>query len=366
MALSAHQQYRFYEILAGLPIWLTLFLAIGLSFIKPLWMIYFIIVFDIYWVLRVVYFAFYLVLSWRRFRKSIKTDWFELLKKEYPHEWQKKKNAIFLPLYNEDWEVVSTTLNSLIRSTYPAERIVLVMSGEERALENWQNIQQKIKENYAGKFADILLYTHPEGLPGEIPGKGSNIHYAEKQFKKYADRKGWNYKDIIASIFDIDTVAHKQYFANLTYMYCRHPRPERSSFQPLTLYNNNIWSSPSFLRVMSFGTTFWILFSLARLDNLVTFSSHSMSFKAIVDCGGHARDIVSEDSRIFYQCWLRYGGDYEVTPLYVPVSMDTVWEKNLWRSLKNLYYQQRRWAWGAEHIPYLMWQFGLKKNKTIN
>ena len=140
----------------------------------------------------------------------------------------------------------------------------------------------------------------------EIQGKGSNIHYAEQEFKKYADEKKWQYKNIIVSIFDVDTIVHSEYFSHLTYLYCRHPRPERSSFQPLTLYNNNIWESPSVLRVMAFGTTFWIMFSLARLDSLVTFSSHSMSYQAIVDCGGHAKDIVSEDSRIFFQCWLRY------------------------------------------------------------
>jgi len=115
---------------------------------------------------------------------------------------------------------------------------------------------------------------------------------------------------------------------------------------------------------MAFGTSFWMLFSLARLDNLITFSSHSMSFKAIVDCGGHSKNIVSEDSRIFYQCWLANNGDYETTPLYIPVSMDTVRDAKLWQSLKNLYYQQRRWAWGVEHIPYLLWEF--EKNKKIS
>jgi hypothetical protein len=200
-------------------------------------------------------------------------------------------------------------------------------------------------------------------LVDEIPGKGSNIHYAEEQFRVYADRKGWSYADIIASIFDVDTIIHPEYFAHLTYLYSAHPRPTRSSFQPVTLYNNNMWDSPAILRIMALGTSFWMLFSLSRLDNLVTFSSHSMSFQAIVDVGGHAKNIVSEDSRIFFQCWLRYGGDYEVTPLYIPVSMDTVRDESPWKSLKNLYLQQRRWAWGTENIPFLLWEF--KKHSEI-
>ncbi len=358
--LSNYHRYRLYEILPGLSIWLTLIVSVVLSFIRPLWMIYFILVFDVYWVLRVVYFSFYLFLSWKRFRKAIKKNWFANLQSEFPN-WDKRRNVIFLPVYNEGWEVLVSTLNSFLASTYPANKMYLVVSGEERKQEHWQKLQKKLLENYSGKFADLIFYTHPDNLPEEIAGKGSNIHYAEMEFQKYADARGWDYTDIIASIFDSDTIVHPQYFAHLAYLYCRHPRPERSSYQPLTLYNNNLWQSPAVLRIMAFGTSFWMLFSLARLDNLITFSSHSMSFKAIMDVGGHSKDIVSEDSRIFYQCWLRYNGDYEVTPLYIPVSMDTARDDSWWRSLKNLYLQQRRWAWGTEHIPYLLWQFRLNK-----
>jgi len=355
--LSDYQRYRFYEILPGLSIWLTLIVGVLLSFFFPLVMIYAIIVFDVYWVLRVIYFSFYLVLSWTRFRKAVKTDWMTKLKTEFP-QWLVRKNVIFLPIANESYEVVEGTLNALLSSSFPANQMIVVISGEARRQTNWNLVQEKIKANFVGKFSDILYYTHPDNLLDEIPGKGSNIHFAELEFKKYADIRKWNYADIIISVFDIDTVVHPEYFAHLNYMYNLHPNPERSSFQPITLYNNNMWESPSILRVMAFGTSFWMLFSLARLDGLVTFSSHSMSFKAALESGGHSKDIVSEDSRIFFQCWLHYGGDYTVTPLYIPVSMDTVRDDSLWKSLKNLYLQQRRWAWGTENIPYLLWQFG--------
>jgi len=60
--LSDYQRYRLYEILPGASVWLTLVLSFSLAFFRPLWMIYFIIVFDIYWVLKVINFAFYLSL----------------------------------------------------------------------------------------------------------------------------------------------------------------------------------------------------------------------------------------------------------------------------------------------------------------
>lgn len=354
--LSDYQRYRLYEMIPGALIWLTLILGLTLSFFVPLPMMYIIIVFDIYWVLRVVYFSLYLVVSWSRFRKALKVNWFDKLVHTFP-EWQKTKSVVFLPVATESVEVVRSTLKALQLSTFPPKKLFIVLAGEDRQKAHWQAIQAAVSKEFSGAFADILFTTHPVGLPDEIVGKGSNIHFAEYEFKRYADERGWKYEDIIISVFDIDTIIHPEYFAHLHFLYLSHPRPTHSSFQPVTLYNNNIWESHAVLRIMAFGTTFWTLFSLARLDNLVTFSSHSMSFKAVMDVGGHAKNIVSEDSRIFYQCWFHYGGDYEVTPLYIPVSMDTVHDDTMWQSLKNLYYQQRRWAWGSEHIPYVLWEF---------
>ena len=61
--LSDYQRYRLYEMIPGGLIWLTLFFGVAFSFIAPLPMMYLIIVFDIYWVLRVVYFSLYLLVS---------------------------------------------------------------------------------------------------------------------------------------------------------------------------------------------------------------------------------------------------------------------------------------------------------------
>lgn len=359
--LTDYHKYRLYEILPGLSIWLTLFLCLILSFIKPLWMIYFIIVFDIYWVLKVMNFIFYLSIAWLRFSRTKKIDWLDVISHEL-YEKKDKRHLIFLTLYNESWEIVKTGIESIKKACYDKEKFIIVIAGEEKTKEHCEKIYHQVKNEFDEYFFDIVFTLHPTNLPDEIPGKGSNLHYSESELKKYIDQKSWNYADIIATIFDIDTICHPNYFAYLVYTYIKHPNPTRTSFQPIALYNNNLWNSPAILRIMAFGTSFWTMTSLARQDNLVTFSSHSMSFKAIVDVGFHEKRIVSEDSRIFFQCYLHYNGDYEVTPLYLPVSMDTVRDDNWFTSIKNIYKQQRRWAWGVEHVPFLIWEFSKKKN----
>ncbi len=354
--MNEYHRYRFLEMIPGSLVWLTFFLAAGLSFFKPLWVLYFILAFDLYWLFRVSYFIFYLTISWNRYRHATKVDWLDKLKKEAP-AWKKKYHLIFLPTYKESLTILRATFENLHRVSYPLEKFIIVLCGEEKDKERFLANAHEIQQEFGSLFGHFVTSVHPVGLPGEIPGKGSNMNYAGHLVQKMIDSWKIPYEEIIVSAFDIDTCVHPQYFAHLTYLYCTIPNPLRTSYQPVALYNNNIWQSNPILRISAFGTTFWLLAELARPDRLFTFSSHSMPFRALVDVGFWQKNIVTEDSRIFLQCFLRYSGDYRVTPMYLPVSMDTAEGNNFWDGLKNLYRQQRRWAWGVEHFPFMVWHF---------
>ncbi len=74
--------------------------------------------------------------------------------------------------------------------------------------------------------------------------------------------------------------------------------------------------------------------------------------------------MVSEDSRIYWNAFLASDGDYSVVPISYPVSMDANLASTFWQTIKNIYKQQRRWGWGVENVPYIL--FGLIKNKRIS
>jgi len=359
--MSDYLKYRFLEILPGALIWLTLVLSVVLSFIKPLWLIYFIIVFDVYWFLRVTYFIFYLFVSSFRLKRTLKTQWLTKLKQEVPN-WERLNHLIFLPTYKESVEIIDATMKSLTEVNYPTDKFIVVLCGEERDQENFEKTSSLIKEKYSKFFKHLIVTLHPRDLTGEIPGKGSNLNYTGHLVKEMIDNWRISYEDIIVSAFDIDTRVHASYFAYLSFLYSTTKNPLRASYQPVALYNNNIWESNPILRISALSTTFWIMTELERPDRLFTFSSHSMSFKALVDVGFWQKNIVTEDSRIFLQCFLRYGGDYRVEPMYLPVSMYTAKGETFWDSLKNLYKQQRRWAWGVEHVPFMVWHFRRHKH----
>jgi hypothetical protein len=64
--------------------------------------------------------------------------------------------------------------------------------------------------------------------------------------------------------------------------------------------------------------------------------------------------MVSEDSRIFWNAYVAFDGDYQVIPISYPVSMDANLAPTFWQTCKNIYKQQRRWSWGVENLPYFL------------
>lgn len=343
---------RTLEIIPGLLVWGTIFLAIFLSFVRPLWVIYFVIIFDLYWLFRVFYFMPFLIISWWRYRRDSKKEWQHLAEKKQGYE--EIRHIVFLPTVKEDVSVIRDTLERIAHSSYPANRIVIVIAGEERAgVEHFTQVTTQLKAEFSERFLGFITTLHPKDLPDEIIGKGSNLNWSGHQVLPQVIAMGLNPDTTIVSSFDVDTIIHEQYFSYLTHLYLTTPHPTRTSYQPIPLYNNNLWESPAAVRVSMFGTTTWLMTELSRPEGMMTFSSHSMSLRMLVDVGFWQKDIVSEDSRIFLQALIRYHGDYKVVPMYIPVSMDTVMTGSYWKALIALYKQLRRWAWGVENFPYM-------------
>ncbi len=364
--------YRKLEMVPGLLAWSTIALIIALSFAAPVFIAVFIIIFDVYWLIKTVYLSFHLRVSYNRLRDNMKINWMDRLNKlpvsDYRlpalKSWEDIYHVVFLPLYKEDFTLVSASVESLLKTNYPKDKMIVVLCWEERGGEVTEHTVKEIQNIYSNKFGHFLSVMHPANLTDEIPGKGSNTAYAARIVKdQLIDRLAIPYDRILVSNFDIDTVAFPEYFSVLTYTFLTSENPLRASYQPVPLYINNIWEAPSFARVVAFSATFWHTIKQEKHETATTFSSHSMPWQALVDVDFWQKNMVSEDSRIFWQCFLRYDGDYRVVPLYYPVSMDANVAHTSWQTFKNVYKQQRRWAYGAENIPYYL--FGFIKNKAM-
>ncbi|MDO8560675.1 MAG: hypothetical protein Q7R91_00480, partial [bacterium] len=194
--------FRVLEIIPGATAWITLLGMVLASWFAPVGAAIFIILFDLYWLVKTIYLSVHLRGNWKRVRHHLKIDWRERVEKlKWDHVWQ----LVILPYYKEPFEVSDGLLASVAKSDFPKDRMIIVIASEERAGGSARDVSKKLAEKYKNIFPHLLEVEHPANLPGEIPGKGSNTAYAGKKAQEYIDTLHIRHEDIIVSSFDIDT-----------------------------------------------------------------------------------------------------------------------------------------------------------------
>lgn len=386
--------------------WTLLFSLVLLCILAPVAGVVTVILFDLYWLFRLIYFTIFLVLSYTLLEVERPVKWRERLEdllnlesaiakvrqkiREPGSSWKTRYSEkrhlaalervkrrsirfphpkdiyhlVIIPFYQEGLSVLEPNLEALANVNYPLERMVVVLGVEERAGKEAQERAEILKNRYGKFFLHLEVSLHPEGIPEEAAVKGANSTHAARWAKGFFEARRIALDRILVSCFDSDTVVSPEYFACLTFNYLIHPERTHTSFQPIPVYHNNLWEAPPFARVLETGSSFLQLIEVTDPEHLVTFSSHSMSFQALVEVGFWPPDLVSDDSAIFWKAFLAYDGNYGVEPLYVTLSMDVAVGENLWKTCQSIYRQKRRWAWGVENFPILV--RGLAANPKIS
>src|SRR3990167_4197417 len=362
--------YRLLEIQPGILAWATLILVVAASYWVPVWAAVFIIGFDIYWLTKTIYLSLHMNHSFRQMRKHLKIDWVGRLASAEPKAQElfgvrpdDLYHLVVLPMVNEPLDVVRDSFAALSKTRWPLDRIIAVLATEGRYTDHAHMVAARIESEFGNKFFKFLVTEHPDDMPGEMRGKGSNEAWAGRKAIELIDSLSIQHRNIIVTVFDIDTVAPEDFFPCLAWHYLTAESPLYSSFQPIPLFTNNIWEAPAFARVFAFSTTFWQMIQQARPEQLVTFSSQSIGLPALIDVGFWQTNVVSEDSQIFWKCLLRYDGDWRTVPLYFPVYMDANVAPTFWGTVRNQYKQIRRCHYGVENNPYFL--FGFMQNPRI-
>ncbi|MFA7319356.1 MAG: hypothetical protein WC022_02045 [Parcubacteria group bacterium] len=413
---SQRRWQRVLEIIPGTLTWFTLLGMFIFSFLLPVYVAVFIIAFDIYWIYRTIFIAYYSVEGYNRLKEGKKIDWWERCQNiTYPEkymemiaarikqmkeslvgckvcsrserkiirqtiakdsaylkevraiaasaaaspdnkilDWREIVHVVMLPTANEPAEIIEPAIAAIADSNFPNHQIIILLATEEREPEK-QRLEKVnyLKEKFQGVFGDFLVTTHIV-KDDEMKAKGSNAAYAARYLRKYLEEKNIDRKYVIFSNFDCDSVAHPQYFAALTYEYITDPKRLQRSYQPLPMYHNNLWDTNAFVRVIVTGSSFWHIFQSTRDEGMVTFSSHSEPFDTLCKVDFWPLNMISEDSIIYWKCFSYYDGDYKVKPIYLPISLDAVLAETYWKTIKNQYKQKRRWAYGIENFPVIM------------
>lgn len=361
---KSHGIMRFFEILPGASAWGAMIILFIFAIFLPKVLAVLMIFYVVFWLLRVFFMSYRLILGYVLHLREMKVNWIELLQKLPPeNEWRKIYHVVLVPTYKEDIDIIRSSIKSVLESDYPKDRIIYVLGFEERDKERAQEYGRILQAENQGKFIDFITTMHPDNLPDEIKGKGPNITYAMQTALPAIDKLGVSHGSVLVTNMDTDNIMDKKYLSCLTYKYLTTPDPMHKSFQPLPMYFNNIWDVPMPMRLIAMGSSFWQMMVASRPSRLRNFSAHTQSLEALVATDFWSKTTIVEDGHQFWRSYFVFHGNHEVVPVFVPIYQDAILGETIFATIKEQYLQKKRWSWGVSDIPYVF--FHAIKDKQI-
>lgn len=393
-------KYRFFEMLPALCTYFVVSLPIVLSLINPLYAAVFIVAYITWWFVKAIGMAYRTIQGYRSLERAKQVDWEERLEdieepdvaiKKYetradlskwrirehyqtlkrihqlPEEYLKPSqvyNAVIVPFMSPDGEVLDPSIRALLESNYNVkDNLILILASEQRAA-GATALGEKLVKRYKDKCYHMEVIEHPFGLPNELIGKGGNIVWAAEKLQKYLEKKKIDPERVLVTTLDEDHRVHSQYFALATYEYCIDPMRNHRAYQPISLFLNNIWDAPAPMRVLATGNSFWNIINSMRPHMLRNFASHSQGMASLIATNFWSKRTVVEDGHQYWRSYFAFDGNYEVTPLYLPIYQDAVLGKTYLKTLKEQFTQLRRWAYGSSDVAYVA-DKGFRRGRTV-
>lgn len=391
-----HGFYRVFEILPGflsLAIFVT---PIVLSFFYVTAAAYFIIIYVLILLIRASAMSARVIEGYSRVKQARKVDWEDLLTdfhnpdyalkrsnsknslvKSHIHNMNRLKagdlidmlpsevvHVVIICTYNESKDIIHPTIEHVINANgFDNRKTALFIGYEQRATEQKKKETLETLKLYKNKFYHAEAIEHTL-MPSEIPGKGANATNAGRRVAEWAKQDKIDPSRILITTLDSDNRVDKNYFSILTYVYISADNRKQKSYQPVALYNNNIWDVPAIMRLCAISNTYFHMANSMRPHALRNFSAHAQSLDALIDTDFWSVRTIVEDGHQFWRTYFRYDGDHEVYPIYAPIYQDAVYAGKRIRTTKAQFKQIRRWTYGASDVAYVATRAFFKKNKV--
>jgi cytochrome b561 len=387
---------RLLEIAWGMLPFIFLGLIVFLSFYDLTAAAVILLIFTVAWFIRLIGYAYRLVLSFIRYRFACRIDWKAKLVslnaelQEPPSQkigfWQRQSEkwylrlklktstaakpidpsriyqAIIITLYLEPAALIESSIKALLASDYELSKLILIIAFEERGGSAARKTAEQLVKRYGTKLKLAVAVQHPKNINGEVKAKAGNITYAAKWLSEYCRKEHINPSDVLVTTLDADNKPHPQYLAELAWTYSLTAERTTHSYQPIPLFTNNIWDASAPIRVIAADISFWFMMEQSRPRRLRLFSAYAQSLKTLEDVKYWNVKSVVEDGHQYWRSYLAFGGNHKVLPIWLPIYQDAVISSTLYSAMREQLRQLLRWAWGTADTPYLMLQALSHKN----
>ena len=274
-------------------------------------------------------------------------------------------HVVIMTAYNEGIEVLDPSIEAVKNTTFPNDHIIFVLAYEERGGEAIEKTAKTLRQKYKDSFKDFILSKHPANLRGEVIGKGPNLTYAGHEVAYYVARHKMSAENIIVTSLDSDNHMHPKYLDSVAYEFITHPNRQHLSYQPVSLFTNNIWDAPAPTRVIAVSNSFFNVISTMRPHVLRNFASHSQPLKALEEMNFWSKRTIVEDGHQYWRSLFHFKGNYSVLPIRIPIYQDAVIDDTFWKTVKAQFIQVRRWYYGASDVAYVGSRLFVPRSKRI-
>ncbi len=391
------KSYRFFEILPGLLSLLIFLTPVILSLVYVPAAALFIIAYVLIMLIRASAMSIRVIEGYATIKKARKVDWEDLLKDFYDPaksaaRHRRAKNSlikghilnmerlnknnlidifpdeliqvVIICTYNESQDIIHPTIEHVINSSgFNDRKTALFIAYEQRATDQKKKETIETLKLYKNKFYYAEAVEHTL-IANEIPGKGANATHTGRRVAQWAKEQKIDPSRILITTLDADNRTDKNYFSLLTYVYISADNRKQKSYQPVALYNNNIWDVPAIMRLCAISNTYFHIANSMRPHALRNFSAHAQSLDALIDTDFWSVRTIVEDGHQFWRTYFRYNGDHEVLPIYAPIYQDAVYAGKRITTTKVQFKQIRRWTYGASDVAYVATRAFFKKNKV--
>jgi len=226
--------YRLLEIFSGAAAWGTLLILIIFSYFQPIWVAYFIIAFDVYWLLLVVYLAIMLFTSYFKMKEMRNMDWRKKCEEltaenagKLPADalirngftYQDIVHLVISPTYTERWKFCAPASSPSLIPVFLWIRWFLFSDWRARRAGRLDKAAI-LKNEYDGKFRNFVVTVHPDGIVGELKARApTKLGLLNASKEEIIDKEKIPYNKILTSVFDSDTVVYPGFFHCLTYYF---------------------------------------------------------------------------------------------------------------------------------------------------
>ena len=286
------------------------------------------------------------------------------MESEYPKP-SKIYHAVIMTAYNEGEEVLTPSIEAVKGNTFPNDHIIFTLAYEERGGEEIEKTAKALEKKYKGVFKHFMIVKHPADLPNEVVGKGPNLTFAGQALAEYVHDKKIPIENVIVTSLDSDNHMAPKYLDSVAYEFIVHPNRQRLSYQPVSLFMNNIWDAPAPTRIIAVSNSFFNVISTMRPHLLRNFASHSQPLQALEAMDFWSKRTIVEDGHQYWRSLFFFNGDYSVLPIRIPIYQDAVVDEDFWKTIKAQFVQVRRWYYGASDVAYVGSKLFVPKSKRI-